>query len=491
LLAAVSVGLNTDFYADPRFDGAGYAVLGEALAASQGYREIDHPDQPRHAHFPPGYPATLAVIWKITGRSVLAAHVFSSICTVAAVLLSWGWFRILYAPRIALVLGLALAVNWTWGRNGGEIRSEPLFFFLQQLSLLLAVRIQRRGGQGAALLAIVVGASVLTRHVGTCLALALAIPLLLARNWSAALRFGTGIAVMLAPWVGWLLLVGHGTQASLFVGGSLGERVAHQALFYVQRVPDQITGPIVEVGTVFRTSRIVAAGVTAWALAISAIVTLGWLRALRSPRRRLAGLVPLATLGVLLVWPFTEAGRFLVPLVPFVLMGMVEGIGIVFVALVRRGLTIRNPFSRKKTGFRVSSPRACAAVLLVAASVPYAAYAIASRRADAQRRTHRSFDVACAWIVQHGKKGPILTRHPGEVYWRTGRQALAPDSADPEVIAKQIARYTIAYLLIDEERYARAPTNPLSLYVQTHPEAVATVWRQTEGASTVSVVETR
>ena len=27
------------------------------LASGQGYRAIDHPDRPRHAHFPPGYPA--------------------------------------------------------------------------------------------------------------------------------------------------------------------------------------------------------------------------------------------------------------------------------------------------------------------------------------------------------------------------------------------------------------------------------------------------
>jgi hypothetical protein len=303
---------------------------------------------------------------------------------------------------------------------------------------------------------------------------------------------------MLAPWVGWLLWVRHGTQASLFVVGFLRERVARQTLFYVQRVPDQITGPIVEVGTVFRTSRIVAAGVTAWALAVSAVVTLGWLRALRSPRRRLAGLVPLTTLGVLLVWPFTEAGRFLVPLVPFVLVGMVEGISVVLVSAARRGLTIRNPFSKKKTGFTkatgfgLATPRVQAAAIALAVSIPYAAYAIVSGRADAQRRTHRSFDAACAWIVQHGeRRGPILTRHPGEVYWRTGRQALAPVSGNTEAIAEQIARYRIAYLLIDEDRYARAPTNPLNLYVQTDPESVATVWQQAEGASSVSVVKTR
>ena len=66
-MAAVSIRLNTDLSAPPRFDGAGYAVLGESLVSGRGYREINEPDSPRHDHFPPGYPAALALIWWFTG----------------------------------------------------------------------------------------------------------------------------------------------------------------------------------------------------------------------------------------------------------------------------------------------------------------------------------------------------------------------------------------------------------------------------------------
>ena len=145
VVSASSVGLNTDFHAPPRFDGAGYAVLGEALASGRGYREIHEPGSPRHAHFPPGYPAALALIWQITGRSVVAAHIFSACCTVAAVLLAWRWFRRIYRPPVALLLGLALALNWTWGRVGGSIQSEPLYLLCELLAVLAAVRAGRRG----------------------------------------------------------------------------------------------------------------------------------------------------------------------------------------------------------------------------------------------------------------------------------------------------------------------------------------------------------
>src|SRR4051812_7365761 len=85
-VSLVLVGWNTDFSAPPRYDGAGYAVLGLALADGRGYREIHSPVPVRHTHFPPGYPLALAATWRIAGRSVAAAHVVSVACTVAAVL---------------------------------------------------------------------------------------------------------------------------------------------------------------------------------------------------------------------------------------------------------------------------------------------------------------------------------------------------------------------------------------------------------------------
>src|SRR5579883_349830 len=72
--------------APPRYDGAGYAVLARALLEGQGYRAIDHPDRPRHAHFPPGYPLLLAATWRITGISTTAARAASVLCIVGAAL---------------------------------------------------------------------------------------------------------------------------------------------------------------------------------------------------------------------------------------------------------------------------------------------------------------------------------------------------------------------------------------------------------------------
>ena len=135
-----------------------------------------------------GYPAALAMLWKITGQSLAAAHLFSCACTVAATLAAWLWFRRLYSPRVAFILSLALALNWSWGRAGGAILSEPLFLLLGQLALLAAVRAGRCGGVAAGVvLGALLAACVLTRHVGISLAGALGIDLVLRRRWKRRL----------------------------------------------------------------------------------------------------------------------------------------------------------------------------------------------------------------------------------------------------------------------------------------------------------------
>jgi hypothetical protein len=468
-LSAASVLANTDVHSPPRFDGAGYAVLAEALRSGRGYREIDHPDAPKHAHFPPGYPVVLAAVWSVTGRSDVVAHWLSVACTLGATIAGWLWLRSLYAPRVAALLALALAVNWTWGRTGGAIQSEPLYFLLTQLALLSLARGDSRAPRGAGLrLGLWLGAATLTRHLGAALAVALFVELMLRRRRRAALSAALAAAALVLPWLGWLAVVPRPNQAGLLTLERLPDRVISQAWFYVQRIPDQLTGPIIEVGTVFNRSAPLALAANAWAAAASGLVVAGWLRALRNPRRRVAALVSFINLTVLVVWPFTEAGRFLIPLVPLLLIGSLEGVA----ALARC--------------FHVAHARQRAAAMILAASLPYAGYSIATRRAEALRGTHAEFDAACAFLsIGTAAGGPVLTRHPGEVYWQTGRLALEPAGG----LERAIDQYRVTHLLVDDERYANAPVNPLADFVSAHPERVRKVWPPATGHSAVSVYE--
>ena len=457
-VAALFVVGSTDFRSPPRFDGAGYSVLGLSLATGRGYRGIDHPDAPVHAHFPPGYPATLATLWTITGRSDLAAHALSVAATIAATWLGWRWFRRVETRRVADLLGLALAANWTWASLGGSIQSEPVYLALSGLATLIAARVASgRGGTRAAIgLGLLLGSCVLTRHVGACLVLAVLIDLGSRRRWRTAAIVAGVASVVVLPWGLWLATVDRETQAGLLDAVGLGPRVAGQALFYARRVPDALSGPFVEVATVFTRSGWVGSAATAGAIAASIVVGIGLVRATLDPRRRLAGLVPLATLPLLLIWPFTEAGRFLIPLVPSLLIGAVEGL-----AWLGGLVTKWHPKGLRRT----------AAWAVLIAAIPYASYALATGRAAAGRRTHADFDLACRWIAEEGTvPGPILTRHPGEVFWLTGRLAVAPGSSDLDAIDRLGTDRGVAYLLVDPDRYADAPPTPLDRLAASRPD---------------------
>ncbi|HEU5118350.1 MAG TPA: glycosyltransferase family 39 protein, partial [Isosphaeraceae bacterium] len=388
-------------------DGVGYAILGASIAEDGDYREIDKPDRPRHAHFPPGYPLVLAGVWTLAGRSEPAAHAVSIVATVLAVLLSWRWFRSLYPPLAALGLSLALALNWTWTRLGGDIASEPVYQFWQMLALVLAGQVGRKGGMaGAGALGGALGMATLTRYVGAPLAAAITIDLALRSRFREAVVSTLVASFMFLPWLIWMLRAGPSSHLGLLPEAtSLLSTIAHQSLFYLQRIPDQIVGPFVEVGTIYRRSMPVLIAVHVWAVLTTGLILTGWIISLSRPGAVLSGLVrvplvvrdqcsrrtgrgrpvaprnmplqrggnrgtrrivalwSLGTLALLLVWPFTEAGRFLVPLVPALLVGAVEGLSTVLARL----------------GFRRQARRVAVALVLLV-SVPYSVHAVASHR---------------------------------------------------------------------------------------------------------------
>jgi hypothetical protein len=280
----------------------------------------------------------------------------------------------------------------------------------------------------------------------------------------AALTAAAIASVVVLPWLAWLAFTPRQTQVGLFPGTRVLAVIAENSLFYVRRLPDMVTGPFVEIGTVFQPGLRVPA--TIWATIATAVVVWGWLVSLRHPRRRAGGLVALFTLALLFVWPFTEAGRFLIPLVPLILMGAIEGLD--------RCLRL----------FGTSRPRRWAVWAALAGSVPYSTYAVITGRAEAGRRTQDPFDQACMWIARTDRRsGPILTRHPGEVFWVTGRTALVPPSDSVESVQQAIERYRVPYLLVDSARYANAPASPLERYVAGYPERVERLWSHPGGVA--------
>ena len=92
--------------------------------------------------------------------------------------------------------------------------------------------------------------------------MAVLLDLVLRRRWRDALAVAAVAGLLVSPWLAWMAAVGPGarTQADLLLQGddTWPGRIAGQLVFYVRRIPDQITGPFVEVGTAFQHSTKVA-----------------------------------------------------------------------------------------------------------------------------------------------------------------------------------------------------------------------------------------
>ncbi len=76
---------------------------------------------------------------------------------------------------------------------------------------------------------------------------------------------------------------GRGRSRGCFRRGGCWALVGEQALFYARRIPDAIAGPFIEVATVFGRSPWLGVVATAGAIAVTAVVVLGWVRLVGSP----------------------------------------------------------------------------------------------------------------------------------------------------------------------------------------------------------------
>ena len=191
-------------------DDAMYVVLARALATGQGFRYLNLPGSPAATHFPPGYPALLALISWITPAFPANVAAFKM---MNAVLLGVGAVLVARFARMrALDAGWALAVGATSAVSipililGSLVLSEPLFFVLL-IALLPALEslVDRpASARRALLLGAGIAACVLVRSNGIVLLPAILLVLLVRRRWRDAGLVVIGAVVCLLPWEYWV-----------------------------------------------------------------------------------------------------------------------------------------------------------------------------------------------------------------------------------------------------------------------------------------------
>lgn len=319
-------------------------------AAEGSYRIPSLPENPWQTKSPPLYPLLLSVIWRINPHfpdNLPLATLLSWTIFAIALALAWMFYRKTGFPegRSWLLVAL-LAANPYMILFGCTLFSE-VFFTCWVLATFLALS---RGGIRMAILGgLLAGCAYLSRTAGIALLLSVPLWMLWKKEWSRAAVF---VAAMLPAVIGWMLWTRtHGPHS------------ADQTLLYYT---DYVRYQFLNVGfdnlpvVLWKNLFAILDGVGSLVLpkvlpdlppvkVLTDVIAVAMIAgAVRLVRRGIAvpyALFALVSMGILLIWHYPPNERFVLPLFPLLLAGLVAEIE-------HLGQLLRRSFSHKDLGQR-------------------------------------------------------------------------------------------------------------------------------------------
>lgn len=423
IVLAVAVSTVTPWPVGAFEDDAIYTVLGKSLAEGQGYRLLNLPGAPNATHFPPGYPALLAVLWRAWPSFPDNLVLFKFANALLLALAAAGSYvfarrRLGLTKAAAAVTALAGTLSVVILLLSGMVLSEPLFLALLAPTLLAAEKAMDNGRPRTALVAgLLLGVLALVRTLGLfAIPGALAV-LLWRRRYAAAAALALGAALLVVPWQVWVAQ--HQHEIPPIIAGKYGSYTGWVAQGYIEgglefvwrvlarnahdlfRVMSYLHAPIDPVWP--RVIAFVALmgllGIGAYGLTRRAPVTL-WFVVLYA--------------AVVMIWPF-EPNRFLLGLWPILAMCVALG--------VRTVLRWR-PTSRLMLGVRYGSLAACLALAVGWASYNGRGYSN-SWWIPVQRGGGERLKPIVEWVAHNSAMDDVIaTDHDPAVYLYTGRRAI-------------------------------------------------------------------
>jgi hypothetical protein len=326
-ITAVPVGVFWD-------DGV-YLIGAKSLATGEGYRFLHLPGAPPAVHYPPGWPALLALVWRLSpsfpANVPLLKLVNPLLLGVCATLVcAYGARRFALPPLVAAVVAVVFTAALPLMVIAGVLFSEPFFFVLLMIALALADRAVDEGGWRNALAAgLAAGGSVLVRSAGLPLVPALVIALLIARRRLEAAVAAAGAVAVILPWQVWAATHLHSLAPPL--RGSYGPYLDWALALYRERGP----GFAVVMGRVNLLGMMRSLGIALFPfgpreirpLLVTLVLVVAAIGALRARKRATTALLFLLFyFAVVFLWPYAP-DRYLWAVWP--LTGMVLASGAV------------------------------------------------------------------------------------------------------------------------------------------------------------------
>ncbi|MEO6526296.1 MAG: hypothetical protein ABIP93_06700 [Gemmatimonadaceae bacterium] len=409
-------------------DDSMYVILARSLATGQGYRALNIPGLPAGTHFPPGYPALLALVSFVAPAFPDSVVVFKALNAA---------FLAIAAVGIATLLRRRLDVGAGWAAAAGLVSSvsvpllilssmvlSELFFLALVLTLLPALEQlldEARPRGRVVALGLCIGGCALVRSHGVVLLPAALLALAVRRRWRDCALLAGAAAAVLAPWQIWVAR--HGGVLPVPLLGMYDSYTAWWLRGLGELGPSMIGATLAT--TIPETTVMLAQlfspvrGALAHAVTLVALALLTAVGCVASWRRMPVTLLFLAGyLAIVLVWPFATA-RFVWAVWPLLLAPIIVG--------------ARAAVRRTEWAMPV---RAALALAFVWIAAGYAAYEVRGVRgawwSSIARASTQRIAPTVRWVASHTAPGELVaSESEGAVYLYANRQALPIVSLTP------------------------------------------------------------
>jgi hypothetical protein len=441
-------------------DDAWYVMLARALATGQGYTLVNAPIEGILPGYPPGFPAMLSIVFRLRSSFPENVRLLKSVSILA--MFGVGFLSYLHARRrhvtreLAACVATAVTVTPAFVFLAtSTVMTECVFTLLQLATILLIHRTtDLENSRGSDVLTATAGlmaaATVLVRSAGIALPLAVGLWLIKERRWKRAAVFGATATACLLPWLVYARVNAPTLEAQSLHGGSIvysyGEQVRMRWAGYpgagmatavdlparvatnvgdvtlrsmvgllaplVLRAPEESGEEIAALGGavgLMRGSMGSAGATMGMSALLSVLVLAGFVRAARH-RVTAAEFLVATTLAIIAIWPFWTF-RFLVPLLPYLMVYLVDGVATLASLAVARIMIL------------------CLIGLNISDHVRYVINArdLAASTPVSWLVQARETDEALKWMSAHLGPEVVATTNPGLVYLRTGRKTIAFD----------------------------------------------------------------
>ena len=186
-------------------DNAGYYIYGKSIAKGEGYRAIHTKDKVKANHFPPGYPALIAVTMKLFSGKINTIKSANGFYLFAALIALFFLFRALTKNiHLSFVACLLTGLNFHMLEYSTIMMSEISFVLFSALSLLLFVLTDFEKAfyknWKFILFVLLLTFAFYIRTLGISLVLSFTLILLFQKRWKYAGVLVAGFILLAAPW---------------------------------------------------------------------------------------------------------------------------------------------------------------------------------------------------------------------------------------------------------------------------------------------------